>query len=174
MEKNVLEKIIVVGSSGAGKSTFSRRLKEISHLPLYHLDMIWHKPDKTNVSREEFDKALNSILLKEKWIIDGNYQRTMEVRLQHCDTVFLLDYPLDICLSGARSRIGKPHPDLPWTETELDAEFRQWIVDFPTKQLPIIYGMLEKYNDKNIVIFKSREQADAYLAKLYSNINTNS
>ena len=109
MTKNALEKIIVIGSSGAGKSTFARSLKEITDLPLYHLDMIWHKPDQTHVSRDEFDRVLNDILIREKWIIDGNYQRTMEVRLQHCDTVFLLDYPLDICLSGAQSQIGRAH-----------------------------------------------------------------
>lgn len=69
--------------------------------------MIWHKADKTNISKEEFDKKLNDILLNEKWIIDGNYQRTIEVRLQECDAVFLLDYPLDVCLTGAKSRVGK-------------------------------------------------------------------
>lgn len=60
------EKIIVIGSPGAGKSTFSRKLSEIMGVPLYHLDMIWHKADKTNISKEEFDKKLNDILLNEK------------------------------------------------------------------------------------------------------------
>ena len=51
-------KIIVIGCPGAGKSTFARKLKNITNLPLYHLDMIWHKPNKTNISRKEFDKEL--------------------------------------------------------------------------------------------------------------------
>ncbi|HBH95413.1 MAG TPA: adenylate kinase [Ruminococcaceae bacterium] len=164
----MLERVIVIGSPGAGKSTFSRSLREITLLPLYHLDMIWHKPDKTNISKEEFDKALNDIIQTEKWIIDGNYQRTLECRMRFCDTVFLLDYPPELCLSGARSRIGKQRSDMPWFETELDGEFRQCIVDFPEKNLPKIYALLEKYSDKNIVIFKSREQADDYLNRLRS------
>lgn len=159
----MFQKIIVIGSPGSGKSTFSRKLRDITNLPLYHLDLLWHKPDKTNLSTEEFDKKLNCILSTDKWIIDGNYQRTLKVRLENCDTVFLLDYPLEICLSGAESRIGIKREDLPWIETEFDAEFRQWIIDFPTKKLPDIYQMLENYKNKTIIVFKSRQEADIYL-----------
>lgn len=159
-----MKKIMVIGSPGAGKSTFARKLQRKTHLPLYYLDMLWHRADKTNVSREEFDARLGEILQKDAWIIDGNYQRTLEMRLQACDTVFLLDFPLEICLAGVKSRIGKPREDMPWIETEFDAEFKQWILDFPTNQLPQIYALLEKYKEnKEIIIFKSRNEADAYL-----------
>lgn len=161
-----MKKIMVIGSPGAGKSTFARKLQRKTHLPLYYLDMLWHRADKTNVSREEFDARLGEILQKDAWIIDGNYQRTLEMRLQACDTVFLLDFPLEICLAGVKSRIGKPREDMPWIETEFDAEFKQWILDFPTNQLPQIYALLEKYKEnKKIIIFKSREDADAYFEK---------
>ena len=166
----MLEKIIVIGSPGSGKSTFARQLRDITSLPLYYLDMLWHKPDKTNVSCDEFDKKLNEILCRDRWIIDGNYQRTIKVRLEHCDTVFLLDYPPEICLAGAKARIGTKREDMPWIETELDEEFRQWIVDFPVQKLPKIYQMLDIYKDKNIVVFKSREEADLYLNKIKSDM----
>lgn len=162
----MLKKIIVIGSPGSGKSTFARRLKEITGLPLYHLDMINHRSDKTTVSREEFDSRLNEIIKKDEWIIDGNYQRTIEVRLKACDTVFLLDYPLDVCLAGAQERIGKKRPDMPWVETEFDQEFKQWIIDFPKEKLPQIYDLLKIFKDIDITIFKSREQAEEYLSKL--------
>lgn len=162
----MFRKIIVIGSPGAGKSTFSRRLRDITGLPLYYLDMINHRPDRTTVTREEFDRRLNDILRTDKWIIDGNYQRTIEVRLEKCDTVFLLDFSLDICLAGAAARVGKKREDMPWVEEEFDEEFRQWIVDFPKEKLPEIYRMLKHYNNKNVVIFKSRQETDEYLQKL--------
>lgn len=166
LETDVLRKIIVIGSPGAGKSTFSRRLRDITGLPLYYLDMINHKPDRTTAAREEFDSRLSEILRTGKWIIDGNYQRTIEARLDKCDTVFLLDFPLEVCLAGAAARVGKKREDMPWVEEELDEEFRQWIVDFPKEKLPEIYQMLEQYKGKNIVIFKSRQETEKYLQKL--------
>ena len=87
-------KIIIIGSPGSGKSTFARKLSSAAGIPLYYLDMLWHKPDGTNISRETFDANLNEIIQKDTWIIDGNYQRTLETRLKECDTVFLLDFPV--------------------------------------------------------------------------------
>ncbi len=159
-----MQKIIIIGSPGAGKSTFARKLRDATKLPLYYLDMLWHKPDRTTVSKEVFDARLNEILKRDQWIIDGNYGRTLEMRLKECDTVFLMDYPLDVCLSGAESRIGKKREDLPWIESEFDEEFRQWIIDFSKEQLPHIYELLESYQEnKNIIIFRSREESDDYL-----------
>lgn len=160
-------KVIIIGSPGSGKSTFARKLRDITDIPLYYLDMIWHKPDRTNISQEEFDTQLNDILQKDRWIIDGNYQRTLETRLEKCDTVFLMDFPIDVCLSGAESRIGKKREDLPWIEHEFDEEFRQWIIDFPENRLTQIYQKIEKYrHNKDIIIFKSRKEADEYLDSL--------
>lgn len=157
-------KVIVIGCPGAGKSIFARALRDATDLPLHHLDQIWHKPDKSNISEEEFDERLNQIIQGEKWIIDGNYQRTLEVRLAACDTVFLLDYPLEVCLAGAQSRIGTKREDLPWVETEFDEEFKQWITDFPKAQLPKIYELLERHREgKDIFVFKSRTETEQYL-----------
>ena len=116
--------------SRRGKSTFARRLRKATGLPLYYLDLLWHKPDQTNITREEFDARLDEIVKRDKWIIDGNYLRTLEIRLRECDTVFLMDYPLEVCLLGAESRIGKKREDLPWIETDFDEEFKRWIIDF--------------------------------------------
>lgn len=156
-------KILIIGSPGAGKSTFARRLRDATGLPLYYLDMLWHKPNQTTISRQVFDMQLNEILKKDRWIIDGNYQRTLEIRLKACDTVFLFDFALEVCLLGAISRIGKQREDLPWIETKMDEEFMRSIIDFPQKQLPQIYELLKKYQaEKHIIILKSREEADLY------------
>ena len=159
-----MNRIIVIGSPGAGKSTFARKLKEKTGLPLYYLDMIFHRPDRTTVTREEFDQKLQAILQTDSWIIDGNYQRTLPLRFEACTDVFLLDLPLDQCLEGAASRIGTIRDDMPWIEQEFDPEFRQYIIDFPKDQLPQIYELVEKYRDsRRIIVFHSREEADRWL-----------
>lgn len=95
-----MKRILVIGCPGAGKSTFARALRDRTALPLWYLDQIWHRPDRTTASREEFDARLNELLQQPAWIIDGNYLRTLEPRLQAADAVFLLDYPVEICLEG--------------------------------------------------------------------------
>lgn len=167
IKENPMQKVLVIGSPGAGKSTFSRKLRDATGLPLYYLDMIWHRPDKTNISREELTARQREIIKTPKWIIDGNYLSTMELRLKNCDTVFFLDYPLEVCLAGAKARIGTKREDIPWIETEFDQEFKQWILDFPKDQLPIIYQLLEKYKkNRTVRIFKSREEAEHYLVSI--------
>ena len=162
-----MKRVLVIGSSGAGKSTFARRLRDATGLPLYYLDMLWHKPDRTTVSKEEFDAQLGELLKQDRWILDGNFQRTLEIRLEACDTVFLLDYPLDVCLSSVENRVGQKREDMPWIETEFDPEFKEWIEEFPKTHLPQIYQLLERFRDRReIVIFHSREEADCYLAEL--------
>ncbi len=159
-----MDRVIVIGCPGAGKSTFARGLRDITGLPLYYLDMLWHKPDRTNVSREEFDRRLDDILRGDKWIIDGNYQRTRERRIIKCDTVFLLDIPTEVCLAGAKARVGTRREDMPWVETEFDKEFGRDIENFSRTQLPEIYALLEKYGrEKSVYIFKSRNEADNFL-----------
>ena len=161
-----MKKIIVIGCPGSGKTTFSEKLKDKIGLPLFYLDAIWHRADRTHITRDEFDSRLSGILSLETWIIDGNYSRTLERRMAACDTVILFDLPENICLEGAASRIGKERSDMPWIDTELDPMLRREIEGFREQNLPEIYSLLEKYREKNIIIFKSREEADGYLLKI--------
>lgn len=165
-------KIIVIGCPGSGKSTFSQKLSKVLNIPLFHLDMLYHNEDGTHISKEELEEKLTRIFKEnDNWIIDGNYQRTLEMRMEECDMIFLLDYPLEVCLAGAESRIGKKRDDLPWVEEKLDDEFKQVIINFSKEKLPQIYELLEKYKDsKRIVIFKSREEANDYIISNLLNI----
>ena len=162
-----MNKAIIIGCPGSGKTTFAEKLQKCTDLPLYYLDAIWHKPDKTHNPREEFDQRIAEIFETPKWIIDGNYKRTIEMRMKQCDTVFLFDLPVEMCLQGVTDRVGKERYDLPWLETQVDPEFRQFIEDFPKDTLPYIYELIEKYKDgKRVIIFKSREEADGFIEKL--------
>ena len=158
-----MKKIIVIGCPGSGKSTFSRALHQKIGIPLFHLDMLYWNADKTTVEKSVFLERLSVVIEKDEWIIDGNYASTMELRLAACDTVIFLDYPLDICLNGIKERRSKPRSDIPWIETEDDAEFIEFIKNFKEQQRPKILKLLDTYSNKNILIFTNREEADAFL-----------
>ena len=162
-----MNKVIIIGCPGSGKTTFAEKLNKCTGLPLYYLDAIWHKPDKAHISRDVFDERIGEIFNTSEWIIDGNYNRTIETRLKKCDTVFLFDLPTEVCLQGAIERLGKGRYDLPWIEKELDSEFANAIKEFSEKSLPKIYELIEKYKDeKTIIIFKSRDEADNYINEI--------
>ena len=159
-----MKKIIVIGCPGAGKTTFSEKLSRATGIPLFHLDAVWHKADRTHITRDEFDERLARIMSREEWIIDGDYSRTLEARMAECDTVFLFDLPVEVCLEGATARLGKTRVDMPWIDTELDPNLKKEIEEFSIKILPVIYELLEKYkNDKEIIVFKSREESEKFL-----------
>ena len=161
-----MKKVIVIGCPGSGKTTFAIRLCDTLGFPLTHLDSIWHKADKTHISREEFDARLTEIISGDSWIIDGNYSRTIERRLAACDTVFLFDIPTAECLEGAASRVGLQRKDMPWVDSELSSALKVEIEEFKDKKLPQIYHLLEKYNNgKTVVVFKSRKEADDFLTR---------
>ena len=162
-----MKKIIVIGCPGSGKTTFAKKLQEKTGLPLFHLDAIWHRPDRTHITREEFDARLAEIFALEEWIIDGNYSRTVEKRIEECDTVFFFDLPTEVCLDGAVARLGTVRPDMPWTDTDLDPRLKTEIEEFREKNLPAVYALIEKHREgKTVVVFRTREEADGFLVKL--------
>lgn len=160
-----MKKVIVIGCAGGGKSYFSKKLRDIVGLPLYHLDNIFWNQDGTTLEKPIFYEKLDEILALDEWIIDGNYGSTMERRMQVCDTVFFLDYPTDVCLSGIAERKGKMRDDIAWQEPleNDDAEFVEFIKGYNVNNRPRVIELLEKYSDKNIVIFKNRDDADFFL-----------
>lgn len=167
MEVRKMRKVIVIGCPGSGKSTFSKALHDVTGLPLYHLDRMYWNADGTNVSKDIFMERLYQALKKEAWIIDGNYGSTMELRMQFCDTVFFLDYPLDICMDGIRSRKGKERTDIPCTTLEDDDhEFLDFITNYNLTSRPTVMELLHKYAHKRITIFKDRREADRFLSQI--------
>ena len=160
-----MEKVIIIGCPGSGKSTFARKLKCITDLPLYHLDMMFWNKDKTSVSKEIFLERLQETMSNSKWIIDGNYGSSMEMRMKACDTVFFLDYPTDVCIEGIEERKGKPRSDMPWINDDgTDEDFVFFVRNFNSESRPKVISLLEKYSSKNIIVFRSRAEAEEYIA----------
>lgn len=158
-----MNRIAVIGCPGSGKSTFAIALHEKTGLPLYHLDNIWWKPDRTHITRDEFDARLAEILNRDEWIIDGSYSRTFEPRIAACDTVILLDYDTDVCMQGITERVGQVRPDIPWTEQTLDPELVELVRTYRERNNPVLTELFDRFRNKTIHIFRTRDEADAWL-----------
>lgn len=161
-----MKKIMVIGCPGSGKSTFSRTLHKLTGIPLFHLDMMNWNSDRTTVDKAVFRERLSNTIQKDEWIIDGNYGSTIELRLQACDTVIFLDFPLNVCLDGIKERRGKARTDMPWIENEEDAEFIEFIKNYNLQSRPKVMELLGKYSHKHIYIFNNRREADEFLNQL--------
>ena len=167
-----MERILIIGCGGAGKSTLARKLGEKTGLPVVHLDQIWWSPGNwQHLERPEFDVRLAAELEKPQWILDGNFNRTLELRLEKCDTVIYLDYPRIICLKNWIVRViknwGHARADMAEGCSEwFDPDMAKWIWEFNKNNRKRYYELLDQAEGKQIIILKSRREVKKFLNKL--------
>ena len=166
-----MERILVIGCGGAGKSTLARQLGEKLNLPVVHLDRLYWKPGWVQESREEFDRKLAQELGKATWILDGNFNRTMPQRMAKCDTVIYLDFPRMTCLLGVMKRIlttyGKVRPDMgDGCPERFDLEFLQWVWNYNKNNREQIYRLLDEATHAQKIVLKNRRAVKAFLKNL--------
>lgn len=168
-----MQKILVIGCGGSGKSTLSTALGKKTSLPVIHLDKIYWTGDWQNIPEAEFDEKLDAELKKDSWIIDGNYNRTLSKRISYCDTVIYLDYPTVMCLFGAIKRVlanyGTTRADMGGNCRErFDLEFFGWILSFRRRYRKKYIALLEeaRAEGKSVYIFKSRRMSNRFLSEI--------
>lgn len=166
-----MERILIIGCSGSGKSTLSRALKEKLGIPVVHLDQLWWKEGWKNVTQEEFDSRLSMALNMDQWIIDGNYSRTMEVRLQQCDTIIYLDFDRWECLLGMFQRAfghyGKVRPDMAKGCPErFDWDCVKWIWNYNKNNRVQNYTWIGKTKHAEAIVLKNRREVKQFLEAL--------
>ena len=166
-----MKRIIIIGCPGSGKSTLARELGEKLDLTVVHLDRLWWTKGWENVSREEFDERLNNALKLDSWIIDGNYSRTMDARLEKCDTIIWLDYSRWACLRGMFQRVvlnhGKVRPDMAEGCPErFDWEFFKYIWNFNRNNRVLNRTRIAKTKHAKAYVLKNRKEKQAFLESL--------
>lgn len=164
-------RILIVGCPGSGKSTLSRALAERTGLPVVHLDKLYWRDNWTSVTNEEFDALLRCELDKDRWIIDGNFSRTLEMRLARADMVIWLDLPTHVSLFGALKRVltnyGKVRPDMASNCPErLNWPFIRSILTFRRRTGQKMAQLIVPSPGREVVRLRSRTQQRAFLASL--------
>lgn len=167
-----MKRVIVIGSGGAGKSTFSKKLGEATGLPVIHLDQLYWRPNWQEPSKEEWREIHGKLLENEEWILDGNFGGTMEARIKACDTVIFLDLPRMTCLYRVLKRRlthrGKNRPDMAdGCNEKIDLEFLLWIWNYPNTSKLRREKLFKEYSDgKTIIRLTSQKEADDFLMNL--------
>lgn len=169
-----MKKVLVIGSCGAGKSTFARRLHEATDIKLIHLDKIYWKPNWTETAKDEWEEKVWEILRGDSWIIDGNYGGTMEMRMRVCDTLIWLDFSRIVCTWRVLKRIAfykkNGRPDMAEDcDERFDWEFIKYVWNFPRDKNPNIEARLAKYQNIEIIRLKSKKEIEEFLANNFPN-----
>ena len=165
-----MEKILVLGSSGSGKSTFARQLGQALNIKVLHLDSHYWLPDWTETTPEAWEKKLGNLLLQDQWVMDGNYTSSLEKRLSYADTAIFLDISRTVCLTRCFRRLaqnwGRSRQELaPGCYEKMDWEFFQWIWTYSRKRKPVILKMLNQQQAEVQIILLKREQIANFLAE---------
>ncbi|HEX9962862.1 MAG TPA: DNA topology modulation protein [Pyrinomonadaceae bacterium] len=168
-----MKKILVIGSSGAGKSTFSRRLSEKTGLEVIHLDRLYWKPNWVETTdKTEWKAVVEKALAGDVWIIDGSYSGTLPMRLEKCDTVIFLDMPRALCVYRLLKRLAlhRPgaRPDMAdGCDEKFDWEFIKfikWTWNYPARSKPKVEALLKSCeNEKKIIRLKSKREIENFL-----------
>ena len=167
-----MERILIIGCPGAGKTTLARKMEERLGLSVVHLDNIFWSPGNwVHLEKQDFDKALLAELEKPRWIIEGNYNRTLPLRLQYCDTVIWLDFSRYVCMGGWIKRMitnwGKVRSDMaPGCVERYEQEFAEFIWNFRKNNQDKYYRLLNEAEGIETVVLKNRRMVRRFLRQL--------
>ena len=167
-----MQRVLVIGASGAGKSSLATRLGQRTGLPVVHLDREYWQPGWIEPDKASWSETVARLLAQERWILDGNFGVTLERRLAACDTVIFLDLPRHVCLWRVlRRRLrhrGDARPDMaPGCHERLSLHFLWWIWTYPRRRRPGVLRKLQQLRaDQTAVVLRSDAEIEKFLAAL--------
>lgn len=166
-----MERILIIGCGGAGKSTLARQLGEKLNLPVVHLDKLFWHPGWVESTKEEIDEKIRVEMQRPQWIMDGNYNRTLPERVKHCDTIIYLDFSRTVCLLGVVKRIittyGTVRPDMgEGCPERIDLAFLKWVWNYNKDKRERNYKLLNEVEGVETIVLKNRRMVKKYLQTL--------
>lgn len=160
---------MILGGSGAGKSTFARQLSQKTGLPLIHLDKEYWQPNWVEMETEIWQEKMQKLVEKTAWIMDGNYGGTLDIRLQSADTIIYLDRSRWLCLYRVLKRVfvyyGQPRPDMnEGCKERFDWEFIKYVFHFNDRKRGKILIRISNFTpSKQVFIFNSNKAMQTFL-----------
>ncbi|MCK5841029.1 MAG: topology modulation protein [Candidatus Sabulitectum sp.] len=144
-----MKRILVLGSGGAGKTTFAKLLSKKTGISLIHLDLYFWNSGWVETPRDKWLPVVLELAERPEWIMDGNYSGTIDIRIQYADTVIFLDYGRLTCSLGVLKRVilnwGRVRDDMPEGCPErFNFDFMKWIWNYSSRSKPRIVNALEK------------------------------
>lgn len=172
-----MQRVLVIGCSGAGKSTFAVDLAALTGLPLVHLDKEFLRPGWTMPPRAEWRARVAELSAPSAWILDGNFDSSLDLRLPRADTLIWFDLPRHLCLRRVAKRIitsyGQVRPDMgPGCPEELDVPFLKWIWNFNRTERPQMQAMLDLHGPHlDPIVFRRDRDVRAFLTSVEPSIS---
>lgn len=168
-------RISIVGGSGSGKSTLCNILSKELGLPAIHLDAINYEPNWVEIDKTERDNIILSKAQDDKWVIDGNYNKTLKERFDKADLIIWLDYSTLKQLHGILKRYfttrNSERPEIPGCKERLEPEFIKYILTYNKKKRPVILDYLKDVPKEKVLIFKHQKDLNAWLKDFTNNPN---
>jgi adenylate kinase family enzyme len=165
----MMKRIMIIGICGAGKSTLARCLHAKIGLELIHLDQHHWQPNWVEPTKEAWSNTVTDLVKKDAWIMDGNFGRTMDIRLERADTIIYLNYPTGLCLWRVLKRVrkynGTTRPDMPQGCPEhLDIGFLWYVLTFKHRNRRRDLNKLEKWRaEKQVFILNNDREVEAFV-----------
>jgi adenylate kinase family enzyme len=149
----VAERVVILGSAGAGKTTLAVSIADRTGLPVVHLDPVFWRAGWAPAPQDEARPALAAAVAGPRWVLDGNFLPAGDVmddpRFARADTVVFLDVPRALCLWRVMSRLvadrARGRPDLPEGCREgFDFPLLRWIWRYPAADRPRVLRLLAR------------------------------
>ncbi len=163
-----MKKIAVIGIPGGGKTTFSKKLSEILGIEIIHLDKeYWDKNWKRKFADKDWEDFQKQLIKNDSWIIDGNYTKTVDIRIEGADTIFLFDIPKIKSLFRVHKRLfKKPTDKEEGAKEKVRLELIKFILKYPRRKTRD--KVLSVSEIKDVFIIKNDRQSKKILEKIKS------